>query len=49
MPHGFQTLVPTPTKVELIDRLSECGFDTVEVTSFVSPKWVPQVGAAVQV
>jgi hypothetical protein len=36
-------LVPTDVKVELIDRLSACGFDTVEATSFVSPKWIPQV------
>ncbi|CCD67966.1 hydroxymethylglutaryl-CoA lyase [Caenorhabditis elegans] len=35
--------VPTEIKVELIDRLSECGFQTVETTSFVSPKWVPQL------
>ncbi|KAH7728059.1 Protein Y71G12B.10 [Aphelenchoides avenae] len=36
--------VPTATKVELIDRLSKCGFKTIEATSFVSPKWVPQMG-----
>ncbi|EFO84851.1 hypothetical protein CRE_03902 [Caenorhabditis remanei] len=35
--------VPTEVKVELIDRLSACGFSTVETTSFVSPKWVPQL------
>ncbi|CAI2321636.1 unnamed protein product [Caenorhabditis sp. 36 PRJEB53466] len=35
--------VPTEIKVELIDRLSACGFSTVETTSFVSPKWVPQM------
>ena len=29
--------------MELIDRLSACGFSTVETTSFVSPKWVPQL------
>ncbi|CAD5213366.1 unnamed protein product [Bursaphelenchus xylophilus] len=38
-----KTLVPAVTKVELIDRLSDCGLQTVEVTSFVSPKWVPQM------
>ncbi|CAD5210029.1 unnamed protein product [Bursaphelenchus okinawaensis] len=38
-----KTLVPAFTKVELIDRLSSCGLKTVEVTSFVSPKWVPQM------
>lgn len=37
-------VVPTDTKLELIDRLTNCGLKTVEVTSFVSPKWVPQMG-----
>lgn len=35
--------MPTDIKVQLINRLSECGFTTVEATSFVSPKWVPQM------
>ncbi|XP_066245461.1 hydroxymethylglutaryl-CoA lyase, mitochondrial [Euwallacea similis] len=35
--------VPTETKIELINRLSETGLKTIEVTSFVSPKWVPQM------
>lgn len=35
--------VPTAVKVELIDRLSEAGLPAVEVGSFVSPKWVPQM------
>jgi len=38
-----KTIVPTATKVELINRLSEAGLKTVEATSFVSPKWVPQM------
>ncbi|KAL3103956.1 hypothetical protein niasHT_030114 [Heterodera trifolii] len=37
-----QQIVPTATKVSLIDRLSDCGLKTIEATSFVSPKWVPQ-------
>ncbi len=37
-------LVPTPVKVDLIHRLANAGLQTVEATSFVSPKWVPQVG-----
>mmetsp|Transcript_7540 Transcript_7540/g.11096 ORF Transcript_7540/g.11096 Transcript_7540/m.11096 type:complete len:309 (+) Transcript_7540:2460-3386(+) len=37
-------IVPTATKVEFINRLSECGYKAVEVTSFVSKKWVPQMG-----
>ena len=36
-------LVPTATKIELIDRLSDAGLKTIEATAFVSPKWVPQV------
>lgn len=35
--------VPTAIKVELIRRLVSCGLPVVEATSFVSPKWVPQV------
>lgn len=34
-------IVPTETKIELINRLSDCGLKSIEVTSFVSPKWVP--------
>eukprot|EP00730_Choanoeca_flexa_P000475 TRINITY_DN10211_c0_g1_i2.p1 TRINITY_DN10211_c0_g1~~TRINITY_DN10211_c0_g1_i2.p1 ORF type:complete len:395 (+),score=51.55 TRINITY_DN10211_c0_g1_i2:78-1187(+) len=37
-------LVPTEVKVELIERLAEAGLPVVEATSFVSPKWVPQMG-----
>ncbi|MBX3726421.1 MAG: hydroxymethylglutaryl-CoA lyase [Xanthomonadales bacterium] len=44
-----KTLVPTATKVELIHRLSDCGLRHVEATSFVSPKWVPQLADAEQV
>ena len=36
--------VPTAVKIELIDCLSEAGLPVVEATSFVSPKWVPQMG-----
>lgn len=36
-------MVPTAVKVELINRLSEAGLKSIEVTSFVSPKWVPQM------
>ncbi|KAG2373681.1 hypothetical protein C9374_011970 [Naegleria lovaniensis] len=37
-------LVPTNVKIALINKLSEAGCPSVEVTSFVSPKWVPQMG-----
>lgn len=36
-------LVSTEIKVELINRLSETGLSVIEATSFVSPKWVPQL------
>lgn len=42
-------LVPAPVKVELIDRLSDAGLKFIEATSFVSPKWVPQMGDAAEV
>ncbi|MDO3380276.1 hydroxymethylglutaryl-CoA lyase [Geoalkalibacter halelectricus] len=35
--------VPTPVKVALIERLAEAGLSVVEATSFVSPRWVPQM------
>lgn len=35
--------VPTSVKVELVQKLVSCGLPVVEVTGFVSPKWVPQV------
>lgn len=41
--------VPTEQKIELVDRLSDCGFPKIEVTSFVSPKWVPQMADAQEV
>jgi len=42
-------IIPTSTKIELIDRLSACGLTTIEATSFVSPKWVPQLADAADV
>src|SRR5215470_20140371 len=41
--------VPTEIKVELIDRLTDAGFPAIEATSFVSKKWVPQMGDAADV
>lgn len=35
--------VPTQVKLELIDRLVQAGLGVIEATSFVSPKWVPQM------
>ena len=42
-------VVPAATKVELIERLAACGLRTVEATSFVSPKWIPQLADAAEV
>jgi hydroxymethylglutaryl-CoA lyase len=42
-------VVPAATKIALIDRLTACGHRTVEATSFVSPKWVPQLADADEV
>ena len=35
--------VPTEVKIALIERLAEAGLGAIEVTSFVSPRWVPQM------
>ncbi len=40
------TIVPIETKLELIARLAACGLTTIETTSFVSPRWVPQLADA---
>ena len=44
-----QAIVPTGVKVALIDMLTGAGFPAVEATSFVSPKWVPQMADAADV
>jgi hydroxymethylglutaryl-CoA lyase len=44
-----KTILPAAVKIELIDRLSDTGLDTIEATSFVSPKWVPQLADAAEV
>jgi len=35
--------VPAAVKIELVHRLQDAGLKDIEVTSFVSPKWVPQM------
>lgn len=42
-------IVPVEVKVGLIDRLTAAGLPVVEATSFVSPKWIPQLADAAQV
>ncbi|MEU7293389.1 hydroxymethylglutaryl-CoA lyase [Streptomyces exfoliatus] len=41
-----KTLVPTAVKAEFVRRLAAAGLSTVEATSFVHPKWVPQLADA---
>lgn len=42
-------LIPTPEKIALVDLLSQAGFRRIEVASFVSPKWVPQMADSADV
>jgi hydroxymethylglutaryl-CoA lyase len=42
-------VVAAAVKVELIHRLADCGLPVVEATSFVSPKWIPQLADAAEV
>ena len=44
-----KNIVATADKVELINRLSATGLRSIEATSFVSPKWVPQLADAAEV
>ncbi|MDR0479712.1 MAG: hydroxymethylglutaryl-CoA lyase [Burkholderiaceae bacterium] len=41
--------VSAAVKIGLIERLQDAGLTTIEITSFVSPKWVPQMADAAQV
>ena len=44
-----KAILPVADKIALVDRLSACGLPAVEVTSFVSPRWVPQLADAEEV
>ena len=49
---GFQfedTPIPTDLKLEIINALAEAGLPRIQVTSFVHPKWVPQMADAEKV
>src|SRR5580704_8610979 len=35
--------IPTEIKIEFINQLSDSGLSVIEATSFVSPKWIPQL------
>ena len=45
----MKQFVNTEKKVQFVNKLSETGLKRIEVTSFVSPKWVPQLADAKQV
>ena len=40
--------IGTAEKASLVDRIARAGPDEVEITSFVSPKWIPQLGDAAE-
>jgi len=44
-----RALVPTPDKIELINRLSAAHLPVIEVSAFVSPRWLPQMADAAEV
>ena len=44
-----KAIVPTDVKIEFIKKLTGSGLQTIEATSFVSPKWVPQMADHSQV
>ena len=44
-----KTPITTAQKIELVNRLSDAGFQSVEAGSFVSPKWVPQMADSADV
>ena len=44
-----KAIVPTALKVAFVDRLTAAGHQAIEVSAFVSPKWVPQMGDATEV
>ena len=49
---GFQNVkefIPTDKKIEIAKKLMDAGFKEMEVVSFVSPKWIPQVADAAEV
>ncbi|HMM19970.1 MAG TPA: hydroxymethylglutaryl-CoA lyase [Selenomonadales bacterium] len=49
---GFQNIktpIPTAIKIEVIDKLVDCGFRWIEATSFVHPKAIPQMADAAEV
>ena len=46
---GIKTFIPTDTKVQYIQAILRCGFDTIDFGSFVSPKAIPQMADTAEV
>ncbi|MEO0528498.1 MAG: hydroxymethylglutaryl-CoA lyase [Bacteroidota bacterium] len=46
---GIKRFIPTEEKAKYIQSLLECGFDTIDFGSFVSPKAIPQMSDTAQV
>lgn len=46
---GIKTFIPTEGKVKYIQSLLNCGFDTIDFGSFVSPKVIPQMADTAEV
>ncbi len=44
-----KAIIAASDKIALIDKLSDTGLQTIEATSFVSPKWIPQLADAAEV
>jgi hydroxymethylglutaryl-CoA lyase len=44
-----KAVVPTAQKIAFVDQLTAAGHQAIEVSAFVSPKWVPQMGDAAEV
>ena len=41
--------IPVAEKIALVDMLTQAGFSRIEVASFVSPRWVPQMAGSAEV
>ncbi|OQV09040.1 hypothetical protein CLAIMM_13222 [Cladophialophora immunda] len=46
---NIKDVIPTATKLELIQRLAATGLRDIEATSFVSPRWVPQLADGAEI
>jgi hydroxymethylglutaryl-CoA lyase len=44
-----KAVIPTPLKIAFVDRLTAAGHQAIEVSAFVSPKWIPQMSDAAEV